>query len=284
MYNRQFLQLAALPVFAASAAAQTVQPRAERKLTIDQLIQIKHPSGQQWTPDGSHVWFTDDSAGVNNVWVAPANGSAPAKPLTTYADGQNGNGGFWSNDGQTFFFQRDGGLLAVLVRGGTPRTAWASAAHARGFSLSPDGTRVAFVTNSPGGANGGDLIVHTIASNTDQTLAHADSALGAPSWSRDGTDVIYTLGAHAAKPIPHYASPPEIGPKLIFVATEFARNGGGGTAYTIPATGGTAQRIAGRGRGGNGWIDATHTLSTRVSNGGLTRTTESVDANGGPPT
>ena len=272
---------------APSAAAQTTTHDASRtqpRLTIEQLIQIKHPSGHQWTPDGRHVWFTYDSGGIDNVWIAAADGSRPARPLTTYADGQSGSGGFWSNDGQTFFFPRDGGLSAVSVSGGVPHTAWPSAAHARGFSLSPDGTRIAFVT---GAANGGDLIVHTIAANTDLTLAHADSALGAPSWSADGQHLTYSVGGRGTELIPHYASPPEIGPKLIFVATEFARGGGGGATFTVPASGGTPQRVAGRGgarfgRGGN-VIDATHTLSVRVSNGGRIRTTESVDASGGPP-
>src|SRR5471032_2461213 len=153
----------AMAMLAVSAAAQATKhdvSRAQSNLTIERLIQIKHPSGQQWTPDGSHVWFTYDSAGINNVWVAPADGSSPARPLTTYADAQSGNGGFWSKDGQTFYFQRDGGLLAVSVSGGAPRTAWPSAAHARGFSLSPDGARIAFVGSGNGAANGGDLIIH----------------------------------------------------------------------------------------------------------------------------
>jgi dipeptidyl aminopeptidase/acylaminoacyl peptidase len=283
------LPLLPLALLASSAAAQATKLRAPSSLTIEQLIQIKHPSGQQWTPDGRRVWFTYDSAGIDNVWIAPADGSSPARPLTTYADGQSGNGGFWSKDGQTFFFSRDGGLLAVSTTGGAPRTAWASAAHARGFSLSPDGTRIAFVT---GAASGGDLIVHTIANNADQTIAHADSTLGAPSWSSDGVTLTYSVGGRSAELIPHYASPPEIGPKLIFVATEFARGGGSGTTFTIPASGGIPQPVAGRGasgaipgfgRGGNAWIDATHTLTTQTSNGGLKRTTESVDANGGPP-
>ena len=285
MHTLRLLPITATLLLAGSAAAQTAGPRAPQTLTIDQLIQIKHPSGHQWTPDGSRIWFTYDSAGINNVWVAPADGGSPARPLTRYADGQSGNGGFWSDDGETFFFPRDGGLAAVSVTGGAPRTAWASAAHGRGWTLSPDGTRIAFIGNENGAANGGDLIVHTIATNTDQAIAHADSALGVPSWSRDGVSLTYSVGARAAEPIEHYASPPEIGPKLIFVATEFVRGGGGGTTFTVAATGGTPERVAGRGgfgRGGNA-IDATHTLSTRVSNGGLTRTTESVDAKGGPP-
>src|SRR5437763_3351142 len=139
-FSLAFIILAAIhPVVHAQSA------RAPGPLTIDQLIQIKHPSGHQWTPDGSHVWFTYDDGGINNAWAAPADGSGPAIVLTSYPDGQSGAGGFWSKDGQTFFFQRDGGLLAVSVAGGTPRPAWPSAARARGFSLSPDGTRVAYV-------------------------------------------------------------------------------------------------------------------------------------------
>jgi dipeptidyl aminopeptidase/acylaminoacyl peptidase len=295
MYTPRLLPIAAVVLFAASSAtqtpAQTPKPRGRSTLTIEQLIQIKHPSGHQWTPDGSHVWFTYDSAGIDNVWIAPADGSSPARPLTTYADGQSGSGGFWSKDGQTFFFPRDSALLAVSARGGAPRVAWPSAAHGRGWSLSPDGTRIAFVGSTNGAANGGDVIVHAIAANTDQTVAHADSALGAPSWSPDGVNLTYSAGGRGAELVQHDTSPPEIGPKLIFVATEFARGGGGGTTFTVPASGGTPQRLAGRGgagafagfgRGGN-VIDATHRLSTRTSNGGLTRTTESVDVNGGPP-
>src|SRR5438477_12999198 len=128
MRTPQFLSLPAMALIATTATSQTTKPRTLSGLTIDQLIQIKHPSGHQWTPDGSHVWFTYDDGGINNVWVAPADGSSPAVALTSYSDGQAGNGGFWSKDGQTFFFQRDGGLLGVSVSGGTPHAAWPSAA------------------------------------------------------------------------------------------------------------------------------------------------------------
>ena len=280
------LALPALTLLANTAASQTAKssPRSSSKLTIEQLIQIKHPSGHQWTPDGGHVWFTYDDGGVNNVWAAPADGSGPPVALTTYPDGQSGGGSFWSRDGQTFFFPRDGGLLAVSVKGGTPHGAWASAAHGRGFSLSPDGERVAFVANA---ASGFDLIVHTLASNADKTLAHSDSTMGAPVWTPDGENITYTVGGGGAAPIQHYASPPEIGPKLIFVATEGGRGGRGGTTFTVSASGSAPVQLAGAAAGGFGRggarIDATHTLVTRTSNNGLTRTTESVDANGGPP-
>jgi dipeptidyl aminopeptidase/acylaminoacyl peptidase len=358
MHTLRSLSLPALALLAGTSAAQTAKPKSQPKLTIDQLIQIKHPSGHQWTPDGSHVWFTYDDGGINNVWAVAANGSGPPVALTNYPEGQTGNGAFWSKDSQTFFYQKDGGLLAVSVNGGAPHAAWPSAAHASGFSLSPDGARVAFlVGQGRGGATGGgggrgrrggndatapppsatgvDLIVHTIASNADLKIAHADgtiggpswspdgaklaftssaangasdlivanvtantqtvvqhsdSALGAPSWTPDGANVIYTVGGGGGGgPIQHLASPPEIGAKLIFVATEGGRGGGGSTTFIVPASGGSPKQLAGGvagrgGRGGNNWLDATHTLSMRTSNGGLKRTAESVDINGGPPT
>jgi Tol biopolymer transport system component len=37
---------------------------------------------------------------------------------------------------------------------------------------------------------GADLIVHTIATNADQRIAHADS-IGGASWSPDGTKLAY---------------------------------------------------------------------------------------------
>jgi len=328
-----------MALLAGTAAAQTAKPRSQAKLTIDQLVQIKHPSGHQWTPDGSRVWFTYDDGGINNVWAVAADGSGPPVALTSYPEGQTGNGGFWGKDSQTFFYQRDGGLLAVSVKGGAPHAAWPSAARASGFSLSPDGARVAFLVGQGrggAGASGVDLIVHTIATDADQKLAHADgsiggpswspdgaklaftssaangasdlvvanvsantqavlihadSTLGAPSWTPDGANLIYSVvgGGGGGGPIQHFASPPEIGAKLIFVATEGGRGGGSYGTFIVPASGGQPPKSlaaggGGRGgRGGNAWLDATHTLSMRTSNGGLTRMAESVDINGGSP-
>jgi dipeptidyl aminopeptidase/acylaminoacyl peptidase len=155
-----------------------------------------------------------------------------------------------------------------------------------GPSWSPSGAKLAFTSSAASGAS--DLVVADVATNTQAVVQHGDSTLGAPTWTPDGASVVYTVGGMGrGAPIPHYASPPEIGPKLIFVATEGGR-GGGGTTFIVPANGGTPKQVAaggaGRGgRGGSSWIDATHVMSTQMSNNGLKRTTESVDINGGAP-
>ena len=240
MRTHSLFALAASGLFAGVIGAQA--PRNGR-LTIDQLIQIKHPSAPQWTADGSHIWFTYDSGGVNNIWSVPSDGSGRAVALTAWPQG------------------------------------------GRAFTGSPDGSRIAF-------ASGPDVIVHTIATNADLRVAHADNTVGTVSWSADGANVTYTVqGTGAAGPIPHPASPPEVGNKLVFLAFE---GGGRGTAYSVPAAGGTPTIVAdggsgGRGRGGGrgfagaNAIDATHMVSTRTSNGGKTRTTEVIDQAGGAP-
>src|SRR4029079_13123168 len=97
MHPLRLLALPAMALLAGTAWAQTAKSKSQPKLTIDQLIQIKHPSGHQWTPDGSHVWFPYDDGGINNVWAVAADGSGPPVALTSYPEGQTGNGGFWSN-------------------------------------------------------------------------------------------------------------------------------------------------------------------------------------------
>jgi hypothetical protein len=82
---------------ASSAVAQTAAQK--QKLTIEQLIDIKHPSDPIWLPDGKLVAFVWDRAGVANLYVANADGSGQPKPLTSFSEGQV-NGAFWSADGR----------------------------------------------------------------------------------------------------------------------------------------------------------------------------------------
>jgi Tol biopolymer transport system component len=160
MRTHSLFVLAASALLTGISGAQA--PRGGR-LTIDQLIQIKHPSAPQWTADGSHIWFTYDSGGVNNLWSVPSNGSGRAMALTTWPQG------------------------------------------GRGFTGSPDGSRIAF-------ASGQDVIIHTIVTHADLRVAHADNTVGTVSWSADGANIIYTVqGTGAAGPIEHPASPPESG-------------------------------------------------------------------------
>jgi Periplasmic component of the Tol biopolymer transport system len=49
-------------VFIVEAASRQPAPRADGKLTIEQLIDIRHPSNPVWSPDGRHVAFLSERA------------------------------------------------------------------------------------------------------------------------------------------------------------------------------------------------------------------------------
>src|SRR5262249_59159446 len=89
---------------AVSATAPT-----DGKLTIDALIDIKHPSNPVWSRDSRRVAFMWERAGVANLFVVPADGAAAPVPITK--DGDPVAGVFWSADSRTLYFMRGGMLM-----------------------------------------------------------------------------------------------------------------------------------------------------------------------------
>ena len=95
MRNRIDAVCVAIILLASASGALAQTSSRNPKLTIEQLIDIKHPSDPIWSPDGKLVAFVWDRAGVANLYIANADGSGQPKPLTTFSEGQVG-GAFWS--------------------------------------------------------------------------------------------------------------------------------------------------------------------------------------------
>ena len=149
--------LAALVTVAGCAANAGAPAEQTRHLTIDHLIDIRHPSDPVWSPDGTRVVFTWDRAGISNLYVADTTqpGSEP-KPLTSFESGFP-TGAFWSRDGQRVYFARSGDLWQVPAGGGTAAPIWTSPPPESGFAVAPDNTRTAFVRPSASPRSGMDL-------------------------------------------------------------------------------------------------------------------------------
>src|SRR5439155_10590992 len=157
-----------------SAFVVSAQPQPRGGLTIDQLIDIQHPSNAMWTPDGRHVVFVWDRAGVSKVYVVDltAEGQA-ATPRELTAAGAQLGGAFWSSDGRALLLPKNGDLWRVPIDGSTAAPVWTTPAAESNIVPSPDGARVAFVRSAArsgaaaapagrggrgrGGAGGGDL-------------------------------------------------------------------------------------------------------------------------------
>src|SRR3954469_11128310 len=104
---------AAALVTTIGAAPRAAQPRAA-SLSIEQLIDIKHPSNPLWSRDSRRIVFTWERAGVANLYVVPADGSA--KPVQVTSDGVPGNV-FWSADSSSLLFFRGQTLMTMGLDG-----------------------------------------------------------------------------------------------------------------------------------------------------------------------
>jgi len=284
------LPVALFGLIARAAPQQVASPGAQ--LTIDQLIDIRHPSNPVWSPDGRHVAFLSERAGIANIYVADAAGPSPsaARALTKYADGQGG-GFFWSADSARVYFPRQGDLWQVAAAGGDPSAVWATPQAESNMTLSPNGKSVAFVrsaaaagaTPAPGGrgarggATGSELVVRSLADGRETVVLRADNGIGAPGWSPDGQSIVFTGGARTIR---HEQTPAYSGSKIIYTITENVP----GETSIVPAAGGTPKSLgAGGGFGGRRWLDSKHFLAERTSPDFKRRTTSLVDVGGGEP-
>src|SRR5262249_33424897 len=98
--------------------ATSAQPQTRGGLTIEQLVDIRHPSNAMWAPDGRHVVFMWDRAGVSKVYVVDLAGAGQtAAPRELTQAGAQLGGAFWSSDGRALMIPRSGDLLRVPIDG-----------------------------------------------------------------------------------------------------------------------------------------------------------------------
>ncbi|HYL12606.1 MAG TPA: S9 family peptidase [Terriglobales bacterium] len=277
--RKLFLQLIALTIaglpFIAKSAAQQTAPA--NRISIEQLIDIRHPSDPVWSPDGKHVAFIWDRANVKNLYLANSDGQGKPVALTFYSD-EGAADPFWSHDGRSIYYSHGGGLWQVTT-GDQPHAAWSSSAVESDFALSHDGTRIAFVRHvgKPESQQGGDLVVRALADGTESRLVHDELSIEGPVWSPDDAHLAYIAGS---KIIHHDESPSYAGEKLIFVNLEYVP----GQLFAVPASGGKPTKISTPGEyNGLAWVDSGRVTYDRQSNAYKTRTIYVCDINGGTP-
>jgi len=233
------------------AQAQTASRKSQ--LSIEQLIEIKHPSDPVWSPDNKRIAFIWDRANIKNLYVANADGSGAPVALTSFPEGGVADA-FWSEDGENVYFAHAGDLWKVPAAGGDAKPAWSKPDPGSGFVPSPDGKRVAFVhgnrAEDQAARKGSDLIIRWVSDGTESTIAHDEVSIRGMVWSPDGKSIAYTAGS---KIIHHDESPAYSGAKLIYRVSEFVP----GQIYALKLDGGKTVAIATPGEyGGLAWIDA----------------------------
>jgi dipeptidyl aminopeptidase/acylaminoacyl peptidase len=238
--------------FPASAAAQdSAKPS---KLTIEQLVEIKHPSNPAWSPDGKHVVFTWDRAGVADFYVANADGRGQPVALTSFPEGQVEQA-FWGRDSQTVYFPHEDHLWQASIHGGAAKPAWTASGRESDFVASPDAMWIAFVRSSAadeGAAHKSDLVVRALSDGSESVVAQDNVSITRPIWSPDGASLAYTAGH---KTINHDETPAYSGKKIIYRIWEYVP----GQIFAVRIAGGQPVAIGNPGEyGGLAWVDGTH--------------------------
>jgi dipeptidyl aminopeptidase/acylaminoacyl peptidase len=216
-------------------------------LTIEQLIDIRHPSNPMWSPDGRSIAFVWDRAGVANLYLSSMAGEPRA--LTRHTKGAI-SGAFWSRDGQRIYYPRAGDLWQVGIGGGAPAPVWTTPTPETSMIPSPDGTRVAFVRG------GTELWVRTLSEGSEVRLATDPRSLANVTWSPDGERLSYVAGAGAIR---HEQTPEYSGAKIVYTATERTP----GQLHVVSAAGATA--IGAPGGGAARWLGSTRLVFDRQS-------------------
>jgi dipeptidyl aminopeptidase/acylaminoacyl peptidase len=266
--------LLAIVTTACGAGAVEPPPQTGRRLSIEQLIDIKHPSDPMWSPDGNLVAFVWDRAGVSNLYVAdPTKSDAAPRPLTTFTAGAPSTA-FWARDGQRVYFTRGGDLWQVSVSGGEPAPVWTTPANESGIVPSPDGVRVAFVR--PAAAGGADLWTRAIADGSETRIAHDDVSIAGATWAPGGLHLSYAGGG---KSIRHEQTPEYSGTKIIYTIAERTP----AQTFVVSARGGKPVAIGPPGGGGVRWLDPQHLVFDRQSADYKRRTITVANIGGSAP-
>jgi dipeptidyl aminopeptidase/acylaminoacyl peptidase len=250
-------------------------------LTIDRLLDIKHPGSAVWSPDGRRIAFTWDRAGVQNIWTVDAQSVTPApQSVTSFDDGAIEELS-WSRDGRSLRFVRDGDPWEVAsAERSAPHAVWTTKEAESQFALSPDGTRLAFVRGGMPGVPDwqrvdGDLWVRRLADGRETRLTAGQGVVSGPTWSPDGKRLAFAI----AKAETRTDAPAYSGGKILYArvdhqpSTPAYVSAAGGPITLLPPSPGWESAPW--------WLDASRLLMQRIADDYRTRELLVADVNTG---
>jgi Tol biopolymer transport system component len=155
------------------------------------LASTRDETSPAYSPDGKRIAFTSNRTGVNQVWVADADGSNPVV-LTNFPEGTGGSPK-WSPDGQTLVYDgRPEGLAdiySIPAEGGTPKRLTDHSARADDAvpCYSADGRWIYFNSKRSGQPQ-----LYRIPANGGEAVQITRKGGGWPAASPDGKWIYYS--------------------------------------------------------------------------------------------
>lgn len=172
-----------------------------REIAIEDLVGAPRVDdrlgGIDLSPDGREVAFSWDRPGSNEIFVAPVHGE---RIYQLTASSERSVSPRWSPDGQWIAFLRDAAgderfQIWVMRRDGLRLRQLSSASGAghRDIAWSPDGTQLAFVSNSTAHKYGLEIV--DVATGQPRALSKFSQEDARPCWSPDGRWLVFSRDA-----------------------------------------------------------------------------------------
>ncbi|MDB4895612.1 MAG: putative WD40-like beta Propeller containing protein [Firmicutes bacterium] len=164
-------------------------------LTIAQLAATGEVRAACWSPDGERIAFVWRRDGLDRIWVLPAAGGFPELLCEQTVNFENlQDTPQWSSAGDAIAFVAAGSLWTVPAVGGPARRVTDGPGRVFSPRWSPDGRRIAFITDRDGydqiavlamGAGGAPA-------GWPQPLVRQAIDCRDPQWSPDGDRIAFT--------------------------------------------------------------------------------------------
>ena len=218
--------------------------------------------GITWTPDGRDIVFSSGNWANNGLWRVAASAGAKPRRLAFASDGASAPAVSRQGNRLVYVANRtDFNIWRVDLRSpgqnpGIPARLIASTWQDRDPAYSPDGKRIAFMSNRSGACE--IWVCASDGSNPVQLTAFGGPRLYGPKWSPDGQNIAFNAtraGAHDVYVVSASGGPPRCvtnhpaadkwpswsrdGQTLYFCSTRT----GSGEIWKMPAKGGEAVQI-----------------------------------------
>jgi Tol biopolymer transport system component len=148
-----------------------------------------------WSPDGTQIAFASRREGVAHIYVMGADGKGTRRLTSGKLSDEHPS---WSPDGTKILFGREGILMAVPARGGTPHRIGHGPGNAGDPAWSPDGKQIAYDYRMPG-----TPVREVYVARADGTHPRAVTKLlnvsVAPAWASDGKRLAFASNARGGR-------------------------------------------------------------------------------------